>query len=86
MTNLQLRKKMNEQWQLQLSINNLLNQIPKFALLHADDPFNLPGGLYFDAGGLPNLNTNPNGYQFDTAYSYAPMRGLNAELRVRFKW
>ncbi|MFM2359165.1 MAG: hypothetical protein RLY16_1158 [Bacteroidota bacterium] len=86
MTNLQLRKKMNEQWQLQLSINNLLNQIPKFALLHADDPFNLPGGLYFDAGGLPNLNTNPNGYQFDTAYSYAPMRGLNAELRLRFKW
>lgn len=66
-------------------VKNLLNFIPVNPLLHPDDPFDRPGGKYFDNNGDPRPDTNPNGYTFDTAYSYAPMQGARAFLGVRFK-
>jgi outer membrane receptor for ferrienterochelin and colicins len=75
----------NSHWEIYGGVKNLLNFIPVNPLLHPDDPFDQPGGKYFDANGDPRPDTNPNGYTFDTAYSYAPMQGARAFLGVRFK-
>lgn len=65
-------------------VKNLLDFIPKNPILHSDDPFNTPGGKYFDASGNPQPDTNPNGYTFDPSYNYAPIQGAKAFLGVRW--
>lgn len=75
----------NSHWEIYGGVKNLLNFIPVNPLLHPDDPFDQPGGKYFDANGNPRPDTNPNGYTFDTAYSYAPMQGARLFLGIRFK-
>jgi outer membrane receptor for ferrienterochelin and colicins len=65
-------------------IKNLLNFLPKYPILHSDDPFDKPGGKYFDNGGNARPDTNPNGYTFDPSYNYAPIQGLKGFLGVRW--
>lgn len=65
-------------------VKNLLNFIPKNPLLHPDDPFDRPGGKYFDVNGAPRPDTNPNGYTFDTTYNYAQLQG--AKMQVGIRW
>ncbi|MBN8576623.1 MAG: carboxypeptidase-like regulatory domain-containing protein [Cytophagales bacterium] len=65
-------------------VKNLLNFIPKNPLLHPDDPFNRPGGKYFDTNGNARPDTNPYGYTFDTAYNYAQMQGAKMQLGLRW--
>lgn len=71
-------------WEIYAGIKNLLNFIQRNPLLHADDPFDRPGGKYFDVDGNPRPDTNPFGYTFDVAYSYAPVQGLRGFLGVRY--
>ncbi|MES2645704.1 MAG: TonB-dependent receptor [Bacteroidota bacterium] len=81
--NLQVTKKINGQWELYTAVKNLLNFIPGYPILHPDDPFNKPGGKYFDVDNKPRSDTNPYGYSFDPSYSYAPMQGI--KLMVGFR-
>ena len=82
--NLQVTKKFNASWEVYAAAKNLLNFIPKNPILHGDDPFDKPGGKYFDNNGKPRPDTNPNGFSFDPSYSYAPMQGIKGMLGVRF--
>lgn len=66
-----------------LSVKNLLNFIPQNPILHPDDPFDRPGGKYWNTDGTPNAITNPNGFTFDPSYNYAPMQGI--KLMVGFR-
>ncbi len=71
-------------WELYGGLKNLINFIPENPLMHPDDPFDRPGGIYFDESGNPRPETNPNGYTFDTAYNYAPLQGLKVFAGIRF--
>jgi outer membrane receptor for ferrienterochelin and colicins len=84
--NLQVTKKTRGSFEYYVSVKNLLNFIPKDPILHPDDPFNKPGGKYFDENNQPRATTNPYGYQFDPSYSYAPMQGIKllAGFRMNF--
>ena len=65
-------------------VKNLLNFKPSNPILHADDPFDTPGGKYFDGNGDARPDTNPNGYTFDPSYNYAAMQGAKAFFGVRW--
>jgi outer membrane receptor for ferrienterochelin and colicins len=52
-------------------------------LLHADDPFNKPGGKYFDENGTNRVSTNPYGYTFDPSYNYAAVQGIKFYAGIR---
>jgi outer membrane receptor for ferrienterochelin and colicins len=65
-------------------LKNILNFLPKNPLLHPDDPFNRPGGKYFDLNGNARLDTNPNNYTFDPSYNYAPIQGAKAFAGIRW--
>ena len=82
--NLQLSKSFNHQFELYGGVKNLLNFLPKNPLLHPDDPFNKPGGKYYDIDGKPRIDTNPMGYTFDPSYNYAPMQGARFYFGIRF--
>jgi len=83
--NLQFTRKMNAKWELYGGAKNLLNFLPKNPILHPDDPFDTPGGKYFDEAGNPRPDTNPHGYRFDPSYNYAPMQGIRGFVGVRVK-
>jgi outer membrane receptor for ferrienterochelin and colicins len=82
--NLQVTKKFNATWEIYAAAKNLLNFIPENPIIHGDDPFDKPGGKYFDNNGNARPDTNPNGYTFDPSYSYAPMQGIKGILGVRY--
>ena len=82
--NLQLSKSFNHQFELYGGVKNLLNFLPKNPLLHPDDPFNKPGGKYYDIDGKPRIDSNPMGYTFDPSYNYAPMQGARFYFGIRF--
>jgi outer membrane receptor for ferrienterochelin and colicins len=82
--NLQATHKFSHKFEVYLSAKNLLNFIPKNPILHPDDPFDRPGGKYWQHDGSPNQVTNPNGFTFDPSYNYAPMQGLRVLIGVRF--
>ncbi|MCU0394344.1 MAG: TonB-dependent receptor [Chitinophagaceae bacterium] len=84
LVNLQATKKWNNRWETYLAIKNLLNFIPENPILHPDDPFDRPGGKYWNADASPNAVTNPNGYTFDPSYNYAPMQGIKLMVGLRF--
>lgn len=65
-------------------VKNIFNFLPKNPLLHPDDPFNRPGGKYFDNNGVARPTTNPNGYTFDPSYNYAPVQGAKAFIGLRW--
>lgn len=81
--NLQITKTFQNGWELYGGVKNLLNFLPKYAILHPDDPFDRKGGRYFDDAGNPRPDTNPNGYTFDPSYMFAPMQGAKAFLGLR---
>ncbi len=83
--NLQLSKLFYQQFELYGGVKNLLNFLPKNPLLHPDDPFNKPGGKYFDLDGKPRADSNSMGYTFDPSYNYAPMQGARFYLGIRFQ-
>ena len=72
------------EWEIYGGVKNILNFVPDNPLMHPDDPFDRPGGKYFDENGNPRPDTNPHGYTFDTAYNYAPIQGLRAFLGLRY--
>jgi outer membrane receptor for ferrienterochelin and colicins len=84
LVNLQVTKSLGNRWEVYGGVKNLLNFIPSNPLLHPDDPFDRPGGQYFDTAGNPRPDTNPYGYTFDTAYNYAPVQGIKGFVGVRF--
>ena len=85
--NLQCTKTFRNNFELYAGVKNLLGFIPENPLLHPDDPFNRPGGKYFDTNGQPRQDTNPYGYQFDPSYNYASVQGVKfiAGLRWQLK-
>jgi outer membrane receptor for ferrienterochelin and colicins len=85
--NLQVTKTFGSGWEVYGGVKNLLNFIPKNPLLHPDDPFDKPGGKYFDANGVARPDTNPYGYTFDPSYNYATIQGAKffAGLRWQLK-
>ena len=82
--NLQMTKTFLKGWEVYTGVKNLLGFLPKNPLLHPDDPFNKPGGKYFDVNGNANPMTNPNGYVFDPSYNFAPVQGVKGFLGVRW--
>jgi outer membrane receptor for ferrienterochelin and colicins len=84
--NLQATYKFSHDFELYVSAKNLLNFIPRNPILHPDDPFNKPGGKYWQVNGAPNPITNPNGFSFDPTYNYVPMQGFRALVGIRFSF
>lgn len=82
--NLQITKSCKTGIELYTGIKNLLNFIPQNPLLHADDPFNKPGGKYWDDNGVARQSTNPNSYSFDPSYNYAAVQ--SAKLYAGIRW
>lgn len=82
--NFQATHKFSHDFEVYLSAKNLLNFIPQNPILHPDDPFDRPGGKYWQIDGTPNPITNPNGFTFDPSYNYAPMMGLRLLVGIRF--
>jgi outer membrane receptor for ferrienterochelin and colicins len=82
--NLQVTKPFGKTVELYGGVKNLLNFLPKYPLLHSDDPFNKPGGKYFDAAGNALASTNPYSYTFDPSYNYSPVQGLKGFIGLRW--
>jgi len=83
--NVQVVKQFADNIELYAGVKNILNFLPKNPLLHPDDPFNKPGGKYFDANGNPKPDTNPYNYFFDTSYNYAPVQGVKIYAGIRYQ-
>ncbi len=84
LVNFQVAKKWNTNIETYISVKNLLNFIPANPILHPDDPFDKPGGKYWNTDGTPNSITNPYAYTFDPAYNYAPMQGIRMMAGFRY--
>ncbi len=82
--NLQLTKTFKWGFEIYGGVKNIFNFLPKDPLLHPDDPFDKPGGKYFDNNGVARADTNPNGYVFDPSYNYAPVQGAKGFLGIRW--
>ncbi len=82
--NLQVTKTFVNGLEIYGGAKNLLNFKPQNPLLHPDDPFNKPGGKYYDTNGNPNPATNPNGYVFDPSYNYAQVQGVKGFIGLRW--
>ena len=65
-------------------VKNIFNFLPDNPLLHPDDPFDRPGGKYFNSNGMARPDTNPHGYVFDPSYNYAPVQGAKAFIGIRW--
>jgi len=82
--NLQLTKTWKKGFECYGGVKNLFNFLPADPLLHPDDPFDKPGGKYFDNNGIARADTNPHGYVFDPSYNYAPVQGAKAFIGIRW--
>ncbi|MBL7702081.1 MAG: TonB-dependent receptor [Ferruginibacter sp.] len=82
--NFQLTKTFKKGFELYGGIKNLFNFLPADPLLHPDDPFDRPGGKYFDSNGAARPDTNPHGYVFDPSYNYAPVQGAKGFIGIRW--
>ncbi len=71
--NVQLTKKIKNNWQVYLGIKNVFNFMPQNPIMRAFDPFDK----------RVNEN-NPNGYNFDPSYNYAPLQARRVILGVRY--
>lgn len=63
--------------ELYAGVKNLLDFLPRDPLMRPFDPFDKT---------VDDPVGNPNGYTFDTAYSYAPMQGRRGFLGARWSW
>jgi len=73
--NIQLTKKFSNGLEIYGGVKNILNFVPKYALIRAFDPFDKTAG---------DLAANPNGYTFDTEYNYAPLQGTRFFAGLRY--
>lgn len=85
LANVQATKKIGERIEVYAAAKNLFNFIPTGAILHPDDPFDRPGGKYFNTDGTPRADTNPYGYTFDPSYNYAPVQGIKGMVGIRYR-
>lgn len=83
--NIQAVKQLGDNFEIYTGVKNLLNFLPANPLLHPDDPFNKPGGKYFDEAGNPRPDTNPYNYSFDPSYNYAPVQGAKFYAGIRYQ-
>jgi outer membrane receptor for ferrienterochelin and colicins len=83
--NVQVMKQLAGNLELYAGVKNLLDFLPQYPLLHPDDPFNKPGGKYFDTNGNARPDTNPHNYFFDTSYNYAPVQGVKLYAGIRYQ-
>lgn len=72
LSNVQLRTKFDNGLEIYGGIKNLFDFTPKNPILFPQDPFGNRGVQ------------NPNGYEFDPAYGYAPMQRIRGFLGVRY--
>ncbi|MDZ4669096.1 MAG: TonB-dependent receptor [bacterium] len=72
---LQITKKWGSGFECFGSVRNLGNFLPQNPILRWWDPFNKTAG---------DAQSNPNKYQFDPSYNYAPMMGRNVVLGFRY--
>ena len=82
--NFQFTKTWKKGFECYGGVKNIFNFLPDNPLLHPDDPFDRPGGKYFDSNGTARADTNPNGYVFDPSYNYAPVQGAKAFIGIRW--
>jgi outer membrane receptor for ferrienterochelin and colicins len=75
LANVQVTKKFAKGWEVYGGVKNLLNYVPKYALIRPFDPFD----KYVN-----DPVNNPNGYTFDTEYNYAPLQGVRGFLGIRY--
>ncbi len=73
--NIQVNKIISKQWEVYVSMKNVLNFIPKDPIMRAFDPFD-----------KHISENNPNGYTFDPNYMYAPIQGRRMVLGITYKW
>lgn len=73
--NLQVTKKLANGLEIYGGVKNILNFIPKYALIRSFDPFDKTAA---------DPVTNPNGYTFDTEYNYAPLQGRRVFAGLRY--
>jgi outer membrane receptor for ferrienterochelin and colicins len=71
--NIQANYKLKDQLEFYGGIKNLLNFVPKYALMRPFDPFDKQ----------VNIN-NPNNWTFDAEYNFAPIQGIRGFLGIRF--
>ncbi|OYU94729.1 MAG: TonB-dependent receptor [Bacteroidetes bacterium B1(2017)] len=71
---IQVSKKWNTRFEGYLGVKNLLNFTQQNPIMRWWDPFDK---------NVSNASENPNGYTFDTAYSYASMQGRRLYVGVR---
>ena len=75
LANIQLTKKFQNGLELYGGIKNLLNFVPKYALIRSFDPFDKTAD---------DPVSNPKGYTFDTEYNYAPLQGIRGFAGIRY--
>jgi outer membrane receptor for ferrienterochelin and colicins len=68
-------KKFNSGLEVYAGIKNLANFLPKNPIMRWYDPFDKK---------VQDSKENPNGYTFDTTYSYAPMQGRKIVVGIRY--
>jgi outer membrane receptor for ferrienterochelin and colicins len=74
LANVQVTKKINQQFEIYGGVKNIFNFIPKDVLMRPFDPFDKH---------INDPVNNPNGYTFDTEYNYAPLQGVKGFVGVR---
>jgi outer membrane receptor for ferrienterochelin and colicins len=72
--NLQVTKKLSQDFEIYLGGKNLLNFLPKHPIMRPFDPFDKQAS---------DPETNPQGYTFDPSYNYAPIQGIRGYLGLR---
>lgn len=85
LANVQATKRLSNRMDAYVAVKNLFNFMPTGAILHPDDPFDRPGGKYFNSDGTARADTNPHGYTFDPSYNYAPVQGIKMMFGVRYR-
>jgi len=73
--NVQLTKKFGPKFECYASIKNIWNFLPAHPLIRWWDPFDKR---------VDNVNDNPQGYQFDAGYNFAPMQGRTFLFGLRY--
>ena len=73
LANIQLRTKFDNGLEIYGGVKNLFNFTPKDPILRPFDPFDKDTGT-----------NNPNGYEFEPSYGYAPMQKIRGFLGIRY--
>jgi outer membrane receptor for ferrienterochelin and colicins len=73
--NIQVTRKFRNGIEVYGGVKNLLNFVPRYALMRPFDPFDKH---------VQDPVNNPEGYSFDTGYNYASLQGIRGFLGVRY--